>query len=436
MSEFQGETLNFLQNESLWMYNISSTTELPGFSLNKSENGTEDDEEEWDWLWGEEPPFIFPRSFQIAAHILYNIILILGLIGNGCVVLIFTFRKLKFRKLPTPLLANLAVGDLLITVFCLETSYLSLLWQYWPFGKFLCYALSPVKPIAVFVSCYTLIALSVDRYMGVKNPLKNRLSNKYVRWTIALIWILAVFTSIPSGLFTAYEIHLLTELPRCGEYAWESEIKEMIYDIALITLQFLIPVVVLIYTYTRISIVVCRNRAVRHRMTQGHGTSRKQKSLRTVRMSLMVVLGYTFAWLPYNLVSLLAKYNRELGESDNFPYVFVACHWLAMSHSVYNPIIYFWLNDSFRITVLELFCRKRAIEMKRRRMSSSWRTSTMITNGNGSIKRPSTRLTVLQSPELYSRPESPFLQIPKTFGDKFQESKEILKEMEQIIIKN
>ncbi|ODN04109.1 Neuropeptide Y receptor [Orchesella cincta] len=419
------ETINFLHNESHWIYN---TTEVP-FGV---ENGTED-EEEWDWLWGDEAPFIFPKSFQIAAHILYNIILILGIIGNGCVVLIFTFRKLKIRKLPTPLLANLAVGDLLITVFCLETSYLSLLWQYWPFGQFLCFALSPVKPIAVFVSCYTLIALSVDRYMGVKNPLSSRISNKHVKWTIALVWILAVFTAIPTGLFTAYEIHILTGLPRCGEYAWESEMKEMIYDLSLITLQFLIPVIVLIYTYTRISIVVCRNRAVRHRMSQG--TSPKQKSLRTVRMSLMVVMGYCIGWFPYNLVSLLAKYT-ELGESDNFPYVFVACHWLAMSHSVYNPIIYFWLNDSFRITVLELFCRKRALEMKRRRMSSSWRTSTMVASGNGSIKRPTSRVTPLQSPEPYSRSESPLLRIPNTFGDRFQKNKDILEEMEEIMIKN
>lgn len=181
-------------------------------------------EEDWDWLWGEEQPFRFPPGFHVTAHILYNIVLILGLIGNGCVLLIFTMKRPAFRKLPTPLLANLAVGDLLITIFCLETGYLSLLWQYWPFGKFLCFALSPVKPIAVFVSCYTLIALSVDRYLGVKNPLQSGvLSKEKVKWTIGVIWILAVATSLPTGLFTDYEIHLMTNLPRCGE------VKKYIY---------------------------------------------------------------------------------------------------------------------------------------------------------------------------------------------------------------
>lgn len=201
------------------------TSKLKSQSYNASPTGMPNQtirpdgfEEEWDWLWGEEAPFIFPCCFQIAAHILYNVVMILGLIGNGCVLLIFSLKKRPFRKLPTPLLANLAVGDLLITIFNLETGYLSILWQYWPFGKFLCFALSPVKPIAVFVSCYTLIALSVDRYLGVKNPLQTGvLSKERVRWTVAIIWVLAVCTSLPTGVFTAYEIHILSGLPRCGE---------------------------------------------------------------------------------------------------------------------------------------------------------------------------------------------------------------------------
>lgn len=167
---------------------------------------------------GGDDPFVFPVSFQVAVHIFYNLVMILGLIGNGCVLLIFSLRKRPFRKLPTPLLANLAVGDLLITIFCLETGYLNLLWQYYPFGKYLCYALSPVLPIAVFVSCYTLIALSVDRYLGVKNPLHTGvLSRENVKWTIVIIWVLAICTSLPVGLFTSYEINQLTGLPRCAE---------------------------------------------------------------------------------------------------------------------------------------------------------------------------------------------------------------------------
>ncbi len=140
----------------------------------------------------------------------------------------------------------------------------------------------------------------------------------------------------------------------------------------------------------------------------------------TVRMSLMVVLGYTLAWLPYNVVALLAKYHRSLGESDHFPYIFVACHWLAMSHSVYNPIIYFWLNDSFRTTVLELFCRKKARE--RRRLSSnlfSWRTSTAFTNGrSSSVTRNSGKLKRMQSPsECSSYACSPVWKIPNNAND-------------------
>lgn len=253
----------------------------------------------------------------------------------------------------------------------------------------------------------------------------------------------------------------------------------MIYDMVLITLQFFGPLLVLVYTYTRISIVVCKNRTLRHRMSQG--TSPRLKSLRvmkipnynntlcihykdknlyyygssiscqsgfiillffllyfqTVRMSLIVVLGYAIAWLPYNIVDLLYKYQAKLGESEHFPYIYIACHWLAMSHSVFNPIIYFWLNDSFRTTVLELFCRKKAIE--RRRTSSthfSWRTSNLYTNGRStSINRPSTcsRLKHLRSAsESSSYPGSPLIKIPS----KLEVGKALPDEETMIIIRN
>lgn len=146
----------------------------------------------------------------------------------------------------------------------------------------------------------------------------------------------------------------------------------------------------------------------------------------TIRMSLMVVLGYTFAWLPYNVVALLAKYHRSIGDSDHFPYVFVACHWLAMSHSVYNPVIYFWLNDSFRYTVLEVFCRKMVRNSERRRLSShlSWRNSTLVTSSgrSGSVTRSISkmRMSVLQTPPQTpdvippgSFPGSPLIKIPE-----------------------
>lgn len=38
----------------------------------------------------------------------------------------------------------------------------------------------------------------------------------------------------------------------------------------------------------------------------------------------------------------------ELSQWIGMPYLWFACHWLAMSHSCYNPFIYCWMNARFR----------------------------------------------------------------------------------------
>lgn len=40
--------------------------------------------------------------------------------------------------------------------------------------------------------------------------------------------------------------------------------------------------------------------------------------------------------------------NETVGSWTWFPFVWMILHWLAMSHSCYNPVIYCWMNARFR----------------------------------------------------------------------------------------
>lgn len=43
----------------------------------------------------------------------------------------------------------------------------------------------------------------------------------------------------------------------------------------------------------------------------------------------------------------------SLAEWTGLPICWLLCHWLAMSHSCYNPIIYCYMNARFRIGFLQ-----------------------------------------------------------------------------------
>jgi hypothetical protein len=45
---------------------------------------------------------------------------------------------------------------------------------------------------------------------------------------------------------------------------------------------------------------------------------------------------------------VLRAYGMSLRAWSNQPYVWFAFHWLAISHTCYNPLIYFCMNTRYR----------------------------------------------------------------------------------------
>lgn len=59
--------------------------------------------------------------------------------------------------------------------------------------------------ISVQVSAYTLVAISVDRYIAIMWPLKPRATRHHAKYIIALVWTVAVITAFPILLVTALD---------------------------------------------------------------------------------------------------------------------------------------------------------------------------------------------------------------------------------------
>lgn len=72
-------------------------------------------------------------------------------------------------------------------------------------------------------------------------------------------------------------------------------------------------------------------------------------------MLVIVVSLFGVCWLPLHVFTLIMDFNPELNNEDQMQAsntgaaVYTAVHWLAMSNSFVNPIIYGFLNDSFRV---------------------------------------------------------------------------------------
>ena len=77
--------------------------------------------------------------------------------------------------------------------------------------------------------------------------------------------------------------------------------------------------------------------------------------VKVIKMLVVVVSLFAICWLPLHAFILLIDFRPDITEYETisekhfFVVVYSAVHWLAMSNSCVNPIIYGFLHDSFRV---------------------------------------------------------------------------------------
>jgi len=74
-------------------------------------------------------------------------------------------------------------------------------------------------------------------------------------------------------------------------------------------------------------------------------------------MLIVVVTLFAVCWLPLHVFNIILDFIPQLRNEDQpeassvVVAIFTTTHWLAMSNSFVNPIIYGFLNDSFRVSL-------------------------------------------------------------------------------------
>lgn len=115
------------------------------------------------------------------------------------------------------------------------------------------------------------------------------------------------------------------------------------YLLLLAVVCFLVPLLTMIYCYTKVFLKV---RGHRKRLNSWKKNSRGIKSeFKTAKIVFTVLATFVVAWAPYVIVYLL---STNIHETTIPPAVFKFCGFLSAAHSMCNPIIYFTMNKAFR----------------------------------------------------------------------------------------
>ena len=199
-----------------------------------------------------------PVYMQSIVIVMYSMITLVAVGGNITVCYIVLGYQ-RMRTVTNYFIFNLACSDMLMSVLCVPFTFVtSVLIHYWPFGAAMCPIVPLAQSVTVFLSAFTLVAISIDRYRAIIYPLKPRMTTKQAYRIIILIWLLSLAVSLPTAVLSRIQQrHDMTgQMRNHCEEMWPNPNQRYMYTLTIMVLQYFLPLSVLLFTYSWIGFVI------------------------------------------------------------------------------------------------------------------------------------------------------------------------------------
>ncbi|NXO87792.1 CCKAR protein, partial [Sitta europaea] len=325
---------------------------------------------------------LLPAELDVAVRVvLYLLIFVLSVGGNALVVAVLALNR-RLRTVTNCFLLSLALSDLLLALCCMPFTLLPGLMGAFIFGDVVCKLVAYLMGVSVAVSTFSLVAIAIERYSAICNPLQSRAwqTRSHACRVIAGTWALAPRPP-----------------PAQCTHHWPSERVRQVWYVLLLLVLFFIPGVVMTVAYGLISRELYRGIRfeldVKREVAAQHGTggdsvpacdegdgcylqlSRPGAALelralgaaaqqdrarinssgaqlaakrRVIRMLVVIVAMFFLCWLPIFAANTWRAFDPRAAQRalSGTPIAFI--HLLSYTSACANPLIYCFMNRRFR----------------------------------------------------------------------------------------
>ena len=277
----------------------------------------------------------------------YGVIVAFSIVGNSLVIAAFKLNiNGKLRTVNNMLIVSMAVGDLLLTLGSTPERITRIFVNgQWIIGGnlgiFLCKTTNYLEKLCMNVSIIHLAMVAIDRFLVVFYPRRKIITVKRARQIIIIAWLASAVYCVP--LF--YYANLLEKNGNLFCKTRQFFINWRIWYLFFLLLLVL-TLLLVVALYAAIAVRLWRGRAPRMRISFRSRISTRL-SKRILKMVAMIVIAFYCCFLPYWIGWVFCSYySNEIICSDT--YVFVAI-FLLYANSAFNPAIYSFFNDNFRV---------------------------------------------------------------------------------------
>ncbi|KAL4658604.1 C-X-C chemokine receptor type 2-like isoform X1 [Arapaima gigas] len=302
---------------------------------------------------------------KLVLPVLYTIVFLLGLTGNGLMLAILLSRQ-KSLRVTEIYLMHLAAADLTL----LSTFPFSLVENAmgWVFGDFMCKIVGVLNNLSCLCGSVLLAWISFDRYVAIVHAVRSLRSRR--SWGVHLIcivvWVLCLALSVPDAAFLSAVASPNETFYSCNFFGSDQHSANWLMTRRLVIhLFFFVPLAVMTYCYSAVVATLCYSQ-------------RSMKKQGAIRLATVITVVFLLCWLPYNialLVDTLSVWEVSTLSCQAlkvFDQVLPVTKSIGYTHSCLNPLLYAFLGVQFRQDLLRLLMRLGCLgkQFSRERVSS------------------------------------------------------------------
>ncbi|XP_061405104.1 galanin receptor 2b-like, partial [Lethenteron reissneri] len=287
-----------------------------------------------------EPQGLSPES--VTVPVVFLLIFLLGAFGNSLVIIVLLCSGQRGSSNTTTniFILNLSVADLCFILFCVPFQATIYTLDGWIFGSFLCKAVHFIIFLTMFASSFTLAAVSVDRYLAIRYPLRSRelRTPRKAAAVIAAIWGLALVFAGP--YLSYYQAVTFQNMSMCMP-VWAKEPRKLM-DMVTFVCGYLVPVSVLglAYAFTLKYLWTA--------VDPLEEMSESKRAKRKVTTMILIVAGlFCACWLPHHVLILYFWFGHFPLTHATYAFRLLS-HCMSYANSCLNPLVYALVSKHFR----------------------------------------------------------------------------------------
>ncbi|XP_053949839.1 allatostatin-A receptor-like [Anastrepha ludens] len=285
------------------------------------------------------------RVVSTIVPVFFGIIGLAGLLGNALVILVVVANQ-QMRSTTNLLIINLAISDILFVIFCVPFTATDYVLPEWPFGNLWCKFVQYMIVVTCHGSVYTLVLMSLDRFLAVVHPVTSMSLRTERNAMLAIIfaWVLIVTTAIPVALSHSVQLYYFKgrNYTACVFSSHEEIWNLVAFQVSFCASSYVTPLTLIFFLYMCMLARLWKSAPG----CKPSAESRKGKR-RVTRMVVVVVLAFAICWLPIHVILVLKA--LDMYASTHLTVIIqIISHVLAYTNSCINPFLYAFLSENFR----------------------------------------------------------------------------------------